>query len=196
MGKWWIHTVSTINKIIFKKKEKKKENGANSMIQAYQWQCNADSSRSSEYYRLQLFVAVDFMPEDPSGIWRAGSNTVVAIKSSLGWKDLRWALWSVPCERKLCFESLRTFLSQPDDSLEAWESRDGATWSCRMVPRKGESGREASVQYVFCKGCLSVQNHVNLPVLSHWLLGHSKVSVNSTSRKDRSLPVPGLHFHV
>lgn len=49
------------------------------MIETYQWPCNADSSHSSEYYRLQLFVAVDFMPDNPSGIWRAGSNTVVAM---------------------------------------------------------------------------------------------------------------------
>lgn len=38
------------------------------MIETYQWPCNADSSHSSEYYRLQLFVAVDFMPDNPSGI--------------------------------------------------------------------------------------------------------------------------------
>lgn len=55
----------------YKFKEKK---GANTMNWTYQWQCNADSSHNSEHYRLQLLVAVGFLPGDLSGIWRDGSN--------------------------------------------------------------------------------------------------------------------------
>lgn len=73
MGKWQKYTI-----------KKKKENWVNTMIGTYQWQCNADSSHNSELYRLQLFVAVDFLPSDPSGIWRAGSNIVAASLTWLG----------------------------------------------------------------------------------------------------------------
>lgn len=118
---------------------------------------------------------------------------VAAIKSCLGWRGLKWALlWSVPCE-KLWFGFLRTLHFQSDCSLEVWGSRHRITWDCR----RRESGREALVQHVFHKSCLSVQNLINLPLLSHWLLGHCKVSLlPSHSWKDSCLPVPGLHFHM
>lgn len=163
------------------------------MFQTYQWQCNADSSHNSEHYRLQLLVAVGFLLDDLSGIWRAGRNIVAAIKSYLGWRSLRWALlWSVPCE-KLWFGFLRPLHFQSDSSLEVWGSRHRATWGCRMR----DSGREVSVQLVFHKSSSSVQNHINLPVPSHWLLGHCKVSLSTSCPwKHCSLPVPGLHFHM
>lgn len=167
------------------------------MIWTYQWQHNADSSHSSEHYRLQLFVAVGFLPDDPSGIWRAGSNIVAAIKSYLGWRDLRWALlWSVPCEKGLCFGSLRTSLFQSDDSLEAWGSRDGlveASGWCQGRERVG--GKLQCSMFSVRAACLFRITLISLsfPIYS-WVIARFLSTPHTW--KESSLPVPGLHFHV
>lgn len=173
------------------------ESRASAMFWIYQWQSNTDSSHSPEHYRLQLFVTVGFLLDDPSGIWKVGSNAVAAIMSCLGWRILRWALlWTFPVKRScvlgpwgFSFSSLMTAWMPEDPEMELLESAG----QCQGK----ESGREAPCSIFSIRAaCLLRITLISLPFpIASWVIARF-FSVSSPLVESCSLPVPGLYFHM